>query len=111
MADPFFDSIARSISQPSSEDLVIWRYMDFTKFVALLEARSLFFVRVAHLDDPFEGSFPVSQTPLDRILGMLPQSAFPEWTTVTISTSPGLLDHWEVMRNWAMVSMLACRSA
>lgn len=104
MADPFSDSIARSISQPPSEDLVIWRYMDFTKFVALLESQSLFFVRVARLDDPFEGSFPASQTPLDRILGVLTQSAFPDGTTVTISTSPGLLDHWELMRNWAMVS-------
>jgi hypothetical protein len=104
MADSLSDDIAQSIPQPSSEDLVIWRYMDFTKFVALLETQSLFFVRIAHLDDPFEGSFPVSQSPLDRFLGMLPHGVFPEGTTVTVSTSPGLEDHWKVMRNWAMVT-------
>lgn len=104
MTDSLSDSIAQCIPQPSSEDLVIWRYMDFTKFVALLETQSLFFVRVSHLDDPFEGSFPVSQAPLGRILEMLPQSAFPEGATVTVSPSPGLEDLWRVMRNWAMVS-------
>lgn len=104
MTDSLSDSIAQCIPQPSSEDLVIWRYMDFTKFVALLEMRSLFFVRVTHLDDPFEGSFPSSQTPLDRILGMLPQSAFPAGATINVSSSPGLEDHWKLMRNWAMVS-------
>lgn len=104
MADSLSDNIAQSIPQPSSEDLVIWRYMDFIKFVALLETQSLFFVRIAHLDDPFEGSFPVSQSPLDRFLGMLPHGVFPEGTTVTVSTSPGLEDHWKVMRNWAIVT-------
>lgn len=104
MTDSLFDKIAQSIPQPLSEDLDIWRYMDFTKFVALLETQSLFFARVTHLDDPFEGSFPSSQTPMDRVLGMLPRSAFPEGTTVTVSPSPGLEDHWKVMRNWAMVS-------
>jgi hypothetical protein len=78
--------------------------MDFTKFVALLETQSLFFVRVTHLDDPFEGSFPSSQTPLDRIIEMLPQNAFPSGATVNASSSPGLEDYWKIMRNWAMVS-------
>ena len=64
----------------------------------------MFFVRIAHLDDPFEGSFPVSQAPLDRILGMLPQNVFPDGANITVSLSPGLEDYWKVMRNWAMVS-------
>jgi hypothetical protein len=33
----------------------IWRYMDFTKFVFMLEERALFFSRADHLLDPFEG--------------------------------------------------------
>ncbi|MDP9607233.1 UNVERIFIED_ORG: hypothetical protein J2W38_007054 [Variovorax paradoxus] len=36
----------------------IWRYMDFTKFVSLLESRALFFPRADLMGDPFEGSFP-----------------------------------------------------
>ena len=35
---------------------LLWRYMDFTKFVSLLEARALFFCRPDLLGDPFEGS-------------------------------------------------------
>ena len=36
----------------------IWRYMDFTKFVSLLDKQALFFARLDKLDDPFEGSCP-----------------------------------------------------
>lgn len=43
--------------QPSDPAIAIWRYMDFTKFVAMLETRSLFFARADKLGDPFEGSF------------------------------------------------------
>ena len=43
---------------PPSSDAVLWRYMDFTKFVSLLEAQALFFARADKLkDDPFEGAF------------------------------------------------------
>jgi hypothetical protein len=39
----------------------LWRYMDFTKFVAMLVTKSLYLTRVdklAELGDNFEGSFP-----------------------------------------------------
>lgn len=45
--------------QPENEEAQVWRYMDFTKFVALLESRALFFSRVDKLGDPFEGSWPI----------------------------------------------------
>jgi hypothetical protein len=35
---------------------VLWRYMDFAKFVELLESRTLWFVRMDQLDDPLEGT-------------------------------------------------------
>ena len=37
-------------------DAVVWRYMDFTKFVSLLDRRALFFARAHKLGDPFEGT-------------------------------------------------------
>ena len=40
------------------EDADLWRYMDFTKFVSLLDQQALFFARGDLLDDPFEGTFP-----------------------------------------------------
>ena len=35
----------------------IWRYMDFTKFVYMLEKESLFFPNVDSFRDPYEGSY------------------------------------------------------
>ena len=45
-------------------DSKLWRYMDFTKFISLLDLQSLFFVRGDKLDDPFEGSFPKVNSPV-----------------------------------------------
>jgi hypothetical protein len=48
-----------SFLQPLDETVKVWRYMDFTKFVSLLESRSLHFARIDKLvEDPFEGSYP-----------------------------------------------------
>ncbi len=44
--------------QPDREDVRVWRYMDFTKFVSLIESRCLYFTRADKFDDPFEGSWP-----------------------------------------------------
>ena len=43
--------------QPTDPGIPVWRYMDFTKFVSMLESRSLFFARSDKLGDPFEGSY------------------------------------------------------
>jgi hypothetical protein len=43
--------------QSSDPEASIWRYMDFTKFVSLLETSALFFSRADLLGDPFEGSY------------------------------------------------------
>ncbi len=34
----------------------IWRYIDFTKFVSLLDKKALYFTRIDKLSDPFEGT-------------------------------------------------------
>lgn len=49
--------------QPPSDDAVLWRYMDFTKFVSLLESQALFFCRADLLGDPFEGSISAVTPP------------------------------------------------
>lgn len=35
---------------------VLWHYMDFARFIEMLESRTLWFVRADQLDDPLEGS-------------------------------------------------------
>lgn len=42
--------------QPPDSSIKIWRYMDVTRLVALMETRSLHFARADTLEDPFEGS-------------------------------------------------------
>lgn len=42
--------------QPDDTEIKIWRYMDFTKFIALLNSQELFFARTDTFNDPFEGS-------------------------------------------------------
>ncbi len=42
--------------KPEDENVKIWRYMDFTQFVSMIDRKALFFKRVDQLDDKFEGS-------------------------------------------------------
>jgi hypothetical protein len=44
--------------KPTEVNALIWRYLDFTKFVDLLETRTLFFTRADRFEDRFEGSYP-----------------------------------------------------
>ena len=41
---------------PLSAETRLWRYLDFTKYAAILEGRGLFLPRADLLGDPFEGS-------------------------------------------------------
>ena len=99
---PDLDEVKKVIPQPPSEELVIWRYVDFTKFLDLLETKALFFSRVSELDDPFEGSFPSAQTVLERLKGALAPSGFPP--DAEIRLGPGIEQVWKTMRYWAMVN-------
>lgn len=45
------------LKQPSDERVKLWRYMDFTKFVSMLDHRGLYFSAAICLGDPFEGSY------------------------------------------------------
>lgn len=49
-------------------DAVLWRYMDFTRFVSLLDQKALWFASVDTLGDPFEGSNSLDDT-RDAIMG------------------------------------------
>lgn len=48
-----------SFPQPINEDVSLWRFMDFTKFVGLLSTSSLYFCRSDKFLDNFEGSVPL----------------------------------------------------
>jgi hypothetical protein len=63
-----------AFKKPRNEDIAIWRYMDFTKFVSLLDKAALFFVRSDKLEDAFEGSYPrknldIRKNEFEKVLG------------------------------------------
>jgi hypothetical protein len=41
---------------PQDPNTILWRYMDFTKFLSMLEESALFMTRVDKFKDPFEGT-------------------------------------------------------
>jgi hypothetical protein len=43
---------------PSHENTVVWRYMSFASFVAMITKRELFFRRPCKFDDRWEGLYP-----------------------------------------------------
>ncbi|MGD6964553.1 hypothetical protein ACQCVB_20330 [Fictibacillus phosphorivorans] len=45
----------------------LWRYMDFSKFVNLLDTKSIFFTKPSKFRDPYEGAF--SEQDFIRIIG------------------------------------------
>ena len=45
---------------PENTNVKLWRYMDFTKLVSLLDRKALFFARADRLGDPFEGSYSLA---------------------------------------------------
>jgi hypothetical protein len=57
----------RGYIQPSSDKTVIWRYMDFTKFVDLISKKALFFVKSSNFEDPFEGIYPMKITEGNKV--------------------------------------------
>jgi hypothetical protein len=75
---------------PPPEDAVLWRYMDFTKFVALLEARALWFTQTKSFEDKYEGVFP--KPVLDKDIQEVAKSGAPE----------EILTLLRGFRNWAI---------
>src|SRR5947207_3686476 len=52
-------SPSKRFIQPESDSVRTWRYMSFSKLLALLQSRALHFTRIDQLQDPFEGAQPI----------------------------------------------------
>ncbi len=42
--------------QPENSNMKIWRYVDFAKYVAMLQQKAIYFTRLDQFADPYEGS-------------------------------------------------------
>ena len=83
------------VFNPPPLDAVLWRYMDFTKYVSLLEKQALFFARADRLGDPFEGSYSKVN---EALLPLQMQRAFGKEKKI----SEGQLKQW--VNEWANVN-------
>jgi len=63
----------RSLTQPALSD-PLWRYMDFTKFTAMLVNRGLYMSRLDRLGDAHEGWIP--DTPRSKYCGIIQDELF-----------------------------------
>ena len=59
MLSPDF-KVARITTRPGDK-ATLWRYMDFPRFISILENRTLFFCPSNQLGDPLEGSLTMAQ--------------------------------------------------
>jgi len=74
----------------------VWRYMDFTKFVSLLEKREIWFTRADKLNDPFEGTLSKMSLYLD---GVVPEQSSEYDRLVNI-----VRDSQRKWRKWVVVN-------
>ena len=84
-----------SLDKPE-HDAILWRYMDFTKFVSLLDRRALFFVRADKLGDPFEGAYTKLNMHPDVIEILMPD--------VEQNSRLALFQHLQRMRRATLIS-------
>lgn len=74
---------------PPDLDVKIWRYMDFTQFVSMLEEKGLLFIRADLFDDKFEGT--MSRPLHDFVRGH-------------IGDPQQYADHLRMTKGWSFVS-------
>jgi hypothetical protein len=63
--------------QPADTNAKLWRYMDFTKYLWLLESSALYFSRIELLGDPFEGTTTAARN--QAVLDMLERAPGSEY--------------------------------
>jgi hypothetical protein len=93
-----------SITPPDDPNTRIWHYMDFTKYVSMLEHGGLFFPRAYLLGDPFEGSLSY-MTPLVRRMTLVEPFAALGWSSEEIkSTLDPMIEVRRLYQRWTMIS-------
>ena len=80
-------------------DAQLWRYMNFAKFVSMLETRQLFFTRADKLDDPFEGAW--SEPTLRLLDGLIVHGDNKRRTDPV--TGDSYLSEKEAARSWKQI--------
>jgi hypothetical protein len=102
--------VRRLFAEPADKAVRIWRFMDFTKYVAMLHNSGLFFTRCDLLDDQFEGSVPRATREASVRRTDVENTPADEAEKMTVAWSD--FNKW--LRKWAMINcwhMNECESA
>jgi hypothetical protein len=84
--------------QPEDQNVLLWRYMDFTKFFSLISSGSLFLSRADLLGDPFEGSYSKANITLrPKVYKEWPEKALEQF----LKKSP---DFSKYVRQWTYIN-------
>jgi hypothetical protein len=94
------ECIRRLFPEPADKNIRIWRFMDFTKFVAILEHGGLFFTRCDMFDDRFEGS--ITEGTRDAFIGTLRENEKSSEDFERLAASLSDLNKW--FRKWTMIN-------
>ncbi|MFO7559237.1 MAG: hypothetical protein R6X10_10445 [Desulfobacterales bacterium] len=87
--------------QPENEDIKVWRYMDFTKFVSLIESQRLYFTRADRFKDPFEGSWPKVNVAMREIV---PEGIPPDGHDAYLKATRDLGGHFKNSRRFMAIN-------
>jgi hypothetical protein len=85
---------------PADRNASLWRYMDFTKFIDLLERAQLFFARSDLLGDPFEGSLPPQH--VAALSAVASQAGRPPAATTEVTRLQSVLRYLVFVSCWHM---------
>jgi len=94
---PFFN-------MPADEHTTIWRYMDFTKFVSLLDKKALYFTRSDRFSDKFEGAIPKPTIKAREALVLGLENSLAEDVLKGMSQGHRNLRKWIFLNCWHMNS-------
>ena len=87
---------------PSDQSVGIWRYLDFTKFAAMLEVAGIFFSRADLLGDPFEGSYSKANEKIrsETYKDLLPEGFDVDKLSITFSAFSKWVRQWIYISCW-----------
>ena len=92
--------------QPENENVKVWRYMDFTKLISLIDSRRLFFTRADKFKDPFEGSYPKMNVLAREILPVEITKKMTEEQIEILRQS--MRKHDQANKNWPRYTAINC---
>jgi hypothetical protein len=85
--------------QPTDQNSIVWRYMDFTKFFSLVSTESLFLCRADLLGDPFEGSFSKANIKLRPEVYKVPKPQLDKMQQQMANVAKGIRQ-WTYINCW-----------